>query len=158
MGKWIAFIVLLISGSLLGYFYYELERTSLEVETATTTLPIIPKTSGIRLFHSYKDGIHRYTGEVKLPHSCYSLDTQVRRDPKDPTSLVVVLTSTDRMLEQRLCSKIQTGYSFEAVVETPDVNNLNVTLLLDGNDVPFHIVETQWQGAQGTILTTPPLQ
>ncbi len=157
MGKWIAFIVLLISASLLGYFYYELERTSFENEIPSTIVPTIPKASEIRIFHSFKDGIHRYTGDVKLPHSCYSLDTGVIRNAKDPSSVTVVLTSTDRMLEQRLCAKIQTNYSFEALVDTPNISTLHLTVKLDGDDLPFRLVETQWQGAQGTMLTTPPL-
>ena len=114
MGKWIALSFIILSGSVLAYLYIELQTTQLDTEV------IAPPQSvhAIRVTHSFKDGIHRFVGEVKLPHSCYELTLDENPShQKDPKKFTIILTSTDRMLDQRLCAKISTRYPFEAIID-----------------------------------------
>lgn len=149
MNKWIALCVLIFSCSILGYFYVELENTRSE---SFVTPP--PVSSAIRVVHSYKDGVHRYTGTVKLPHSCYGLTPDENpTSQKDPEKFVIILISTDRLLEQRLCAKISTRYPFEVITDAPE--HIITALTLDGVEMPIHLVETMWQNPKGTTVFNP---
>ncbi len=150
MGKWIALFVLIISMSILGYLYFELENVSSE------TPPVVPQisTRTLRVFHSFDSGEHRYIGEIKLPHSCYELKVNEKAsDPNDSTKYTISVTSIDRMLDARLCLKIPTRYPFDVLITAPE--KITTLLLVDGKDVPMRLVETQWESPSGNIITTP---
>lgn len=107
-------------------------------------------TSTVRVTHSYDSGIHRYTGEIRLPHSCFDLRLNENgADPFDPSRFVIILESSDRMLEQRLCAKIMTRYPFQLVVDGPP--DMQVTLTLNGVSMPIQIKETAWQAGRNII-------
>lgn len=149
MGKWIALCVLIISTSVLGYLYFELENVTGD------TLPIVPRvdtTHALRVFHSYNSGEHRYMGEIKLPHSCYEIKvTEIASDPKDPTKYTITLKTTDRMLDVRLCAKIPTRYPFDVLITAPD--KINTILIVNGVETPMRLVETAWQSPEGNTIT-----
>jgi len=111
-------------------------------------------TSTVIVTHSYDTGNHRFTGDIKLPHSCYDLRLNENgADPYDPTKFVIKLESSDLMLEQRLCAKIATRYPFQMVVEGPE--NMKVRLTLNGAPVPIELKETPWVELRGNITTNP---
>lgn len=148
MSKWIALFVLLISSSILGYLYFQLENTT------SDTQPILPQiaTRTLRVFHSFDSGEHRYIGEIKLPHSCYELNvTEVASDPRDPTIYTITLTSIDRMLDMRLCAKIPTRYPFDVLITAAP--NITTSLVVNGVETPMRLIESMWQNPKGSTLT-----
>lgn len=150
MGKWIALFVLIISSALLGYLYVELESVTSDTPVILPNL----EPRALRVFHSFDSGEHRYTGEIKLPHSCYILEMEaVATDPKDSTQHTIMLKSIDRMLDMRLCAKIPTRYPFDVLITAPE--NIHTSLVIDKHETPIRIIETAWQNAQGKTLTTP---
>ncbi len=111
-------------------------------------------TSTVVVTHSYDSGIHRFTGDIKLAHSCYDLRLNENGgDPYDRSKFAIILNSSDRMLEQRLCAKIATRYPFQLVVDGPE--DMKVTLTLNGVEMPIEIKETQWVELRGNITTNP---
>jgi hypothetical protein len=150
MGKWIALFVLIISTSILGYLYVELETVTSE------TPPLVPQlsTRALRVFHSFDSGEHRYIGEIKLPHSCYELNvSEIASDPRDPTVFTITLTSIDRMLDTRLCVKIPTRYGFDVLITAPE--KITTSLVVDGAETPMRLIETAWQNPKGKAIITP---
>lgn len=150
MGKWIALFVLIISSSILGFLYYELEHTTSE------TLPIVPVVSSraVRVFHSYDSGEHRYVGEIKFPHSCYELRvSDTLPDVTDVTKHMITVTGIDRMLDMRLCAKISTRYQFDVLITAPE--HITISLVVDGDPFPVRLIETAWQSPAGHTVTTP---
>ena len=64
MMKWPFFIVLAISGGILWYLYTNLDNSALTSNgTATSGIQSV-----IAVTHSYQDGVHRFSGEIKLSH------------------------------------------------------------------------------------------
>lgn len=148
MGKWIALFVVIISTSILGFLYFELQNVT------SDTPPLIPHVNlhTLRVFHSFNSGEHRYMGEVKLPHSCYELKvSDVVFDPKDPKKYTITLTSVDRMLDMRLCVKIPTSYPFDVLITAPE--KINTSLVINGTEMPMRLVETAWQNPNGNTVT-----
>ena len=144
MIKWILTIVILISSAILGYMYVELEQIS-----STPEIIPIPTTNTVRIVDAYSDGVHRFTGQVRLGHSCYSLDTAVHADPKDPNVVIITLTSKDKMLDQKLCAQIPTAYPFEEVFEGP--STMTARLVLDEKELPVRLIKTAWQSPGGDV-------
>lgn len=147
MIKWIAFIVIIITGSILGYFYVELKT----LEETPSELPLVANTNAVRIVHSFGDGIHRYTGYIKLPHSCYAITTETYKDLKQSNDVVVSITTKNNMTEQQFCSQISTRYQFEAVEDAPE--SARLILRVDGIVRPTTIIETDWTNPRGTIIT-----
>lgn len=152
MGKWIALFVLIITSSILGYLYFELENVKSE------TILVVPKanTRSLRVFHSFDSGEHRYTGEIKLAHSCYELraDAAVVPDQKDQSKYIIKLTSIDRMLDRRLCVQIPTRYPFDVLISNAP-EKITSTLVVDGKEMPIRLIETAWQNPLGRTITPP---
>ena len=152
MLKWVIAIAVIISGSILGFMYYQLGQYSTEVEV-TTPLPSI---STIRIVDGYKDGIHRLSGVVKLPHSCYSVAaTTVVDHEVDPIGVSIVLRSKDNILDQPVCAQIRTRYPFEVLVEAQ--KDVAIKLVLDGEELPTAVTQTDWQSPAGNVVNIDPL-
>ena len=148
MMKWIALIVIIISGSILAYLYMELDK----VRSGEISAPIAELENTIHIVHSYKDGIHRYAGQIKLPHSCYSVDAEAVIPLNDPSIINITLRTKDNLLSEKICSSIRTRYPFEVIADAPA--NAIVSLTLDGTVQPIKIVETNWQDSRGTQYNT----
>ena len=146
MIKWIILVVLIVSGAILGYIYTQLSNTP----TDTAALSQVEAPNTVHVIHSYKDGIHRFIGQIKLPHSCYSVKTDVLSDPKDPSVLVLSLTTKNNILDEKICANIQTRYPFEVIADAPE--HIQTTMTIDGTEVPLRVTETQWQDSRGTVL------
>jgi hypothetical protein len=147
MNKWFVSVIFITALLVLGYFISTLEQTTTEPATSTINDP-----RAVVLVHAYQDGTHRYTGELRFPHSCFALETNTLRDLKDPSAVIITVKSTDRIIEQRLCAQVSTRYPFGTLVDGPE--KLNTTLLVDDKKVPVRIVETAWQNPNGTIMNT----
>jgi hypothetical protein len=145
--KWIISIAIVVSVGVMAYFYVMLEKNagdqSVVVQTATSS-------RSISIIHAYKDGEHRFVGQIKLPHSCYSLTSDASHDPKDPSSITVRLTSVDKMLDQTLCAKIPTNYPYQVVTDGPEKIEVHATL--NDEDLGVRLTETDWQSSAGTYI------
>lgn len=131
----------------LGYFYWEL--TILQ-QQAPNVLPL-PE-NAVVLMHSFKDGTHRYAGEITLEHSCYSVTAEMLTDPIDPSNLAISIKTVDNLLNERLCVHIPTRYPFTVTVNAP--LKVVVALRINGVETPTAFVETKWQDAPTTKDTT----
>lgn len=147
MLKWITFLVIIIAGSILSYFYIELKN----LEETPTLLPPIETPNTVRIVHSFSDGIHRYTGNIKLPHSCYSLQTQMIQSPDLEKVVTLSIETKNSITEQRFCSQIPTRYQFETIADAPE--DVHLILRVDGVVRPTSIKETAWTNPTGTIIT-----
>lgn len=148
MTKWIVIIVLVISGSILGYVYIQLNN----VESGTSIpVPVEPENT-IHIVHSYKDGIHRFAGQIKLPHSCYTVTADAVIPLDDTSKMNIALTTKDNLLSEKICSSIRTRYPFEVITDAQQ--NITTTLTIDGALQPIKITETNWQDSQGTQYNT----
>lgn len=146
MGKWVIFFSVLIAGASLWFILLRPSmETSGDVPAAVSSDP-----RALTITHAFKDGVHRYDGAIRLPHSCYDVEGDVTHDPRDPSRLTLVLQTKDRMLEQNLCVKILTRYPFELVTDAPQ--EVTTTLLVDGVNMPINLIETEWVNPRGTIL------
>lgn len=148
-------IVFIISGGILGYMYVQLEQGDNSV--ATTTAPIAERKS-VRIFDGYNDGVHRYDGQIRLPHSCYSVSISIKPDPEDAHTVIIALVTKDNMLDLTLCVQIPTTYPFEEVYDAPA--DTGVRLTLNGSELPVHVMKTSWINPKGNTVnsnnTTPP--
>ncbi|MDO8521059.1 MAG: hypothetical protein Q7S52_03005 [bacterium] len=147
MTKWIILISFVVAGIVLGYSY-----KNLGWDFGNPQGPIsVPATESVGIVHSFKDGIHRYAGEIRLPHSCYSVAVDARRDIRNPAKVLVTLMTRDDMTgDLRFCLKIPTRYPFETIAEAPE--DAPLTLTIDGKETPTRIIETPWHDPRGTIL------
>lgn len=148
MTKWIALIVLIISGSILGYLYVELDK----VRSGVIEAPPVELENTIHVVHSYKDGIHRYAGQIKLPHSCYSVGAEAIIPTDDTSKINIAITTKDNLLDEKICSSIRTRYPFEVIADAPQ--DIRTTLTIDSIPQPIKIVETNWQDSRGTQYNT----
>jgi hypothetical protein len=144
MFKWIIISALIIAGGILGYIRYSF------MNTPSVVAPVEASPRVLNVVHSFKDGVHRYAGEVKLPHSCYALSAETAVDPADPSVELIVLVSTDKMLDQSVCAKFPTRYPFEVVADAPE--NMTAKLTLDGVELPIKLIETPWQSSTGSYI------
>ncbi len=148
MMKWIVIFAVLISGGILGYMYYQLEL----VPASTENIPPPPVTNSIRIYDAFNDGVHRYDGQIRLPHSCFSLKINIAPDPKDSRIAVIALVTKDNMLDLKLCAQITTSYPFEEVYDAP--GDTAVRLTLNGEELPVRLVKTAWQNPKGAVVNT----
>lgn len=146
MFKWIALSVIVIASGVLGYLYLSLKN----LEMNPSEIPPIEAANTVRVFHSFNDGIHRYAGAIKLPHSCFSIDTQISYDGKEGRNIILSITTKDNILEERVCSQISTRYQFDNVVDAPESSSF--LLYVDGVARPTKITEKSWANPRGTII------
>ncbi len=144
--KWIIAFAVILSAGVMGYLYVDLEMGKGEGEhmVVASSSPAIP------VYHAYKDGEHRFIGQLKLPHSCYTLDAQTYRDPRSPEYITITLKTTDKMLDQSLCAQIPTNYPFQVLAEGPE--KIVVDAELNGEPYSVRMTETSWQSSTGTYI------
>ncbi len=145
MTKWIIIVSGIVTAIVLGFFYWEL--TQMEPSSSTVATP---SSNAITLTHAFKDGVHRYDGELRLPHSCYAVATDIAHNLNNLNNLVLTITTTDNLLEKNFCLHISTSYPFEVITDAPQ--NVTLTLKVNGVEIPVKLIETAWQAPRGTIL------
>ena len=142
MMKVIYISVVVVSLTAFGFFYWKSMNGSSSSE--------ISKNTSILITHSYKDGVHRYNGEIQLPHSCYDIDPEVVHNPTGQTTHILSITAKDMLLERKICAQIVTRYPFSAISDAPQ--DSTISLEVNGQEVPSHVIETSWQNPTGTYL------
>ena len=147
MTKWIVLIAFVISGSILGVMYYQLGKLSTESGSESAQNP-----NAVHIVDGYKDGFHRLSGVIKLPHSCYSIkaDSSVKFDAHDDVTVSIV--SKNNLLDQAVCANIRTRYPFETIVEGPKV--ITVHLVVDGVEVPTVVSQVDWLNPAGNVVNS----
>ena len=146
MIKWLAALIIVLLLSICGYFYYDIQYGP--GSQPPPVLPQGPYTPNIiRVTHAFKDGEHRFVGDFKLPHSCYSVDTEALYDGK---TIQFRFATVDKSDTRSPCIHIFTSYSFSNIVEAPE--DAPAEFIIDGVAVPATMRETDWQSAAGTII------
>ena len=147
MAKFIVILSLIVAATVLFYFQNDLRAGLKNLDT-----PITPSAETVSIRHSFKDGIHLYAGAIRLPHSCYGVTVDARRDPENPSKVLVTLQTRDGMTDDdlRLCFKLPTSYPFETLADAP--LGAELVLLVDDKEIPTRILETPWHDPRGTIL------
>jgi hypothetical protein len=102
------------------------------------------------IFAQYQSGVHRFYGEIRLPHSCYLLTRKAIMDTKDPTVVYVDITTTDKSSESNSCSRVMTRYLFDVIQEGEE--NLNPKLRVDGVVLPSNVVRKSWGTGKEVII------
>ena len=148
MTKWLIIITLAITLGIFGVLYTQSIRQS-------TTAGGADAQSGnaIPVVHSFKDGVHQYSGQLKLAHSCYTVTAETQGDPGDAKNQHIILTVVDNMARQGFCSQIVTRYPFDVILDAPE--DVNTTLMVNGALVPMNIRETTWHNPTSGGYITP---
>lgn len=155
MGKLIAVLAILVSGGVLAYLYYQLETAPLDPVPVTPVNAINDRT--VKVTHAFKDGVHRYSGSFKLPHSCYEVAKDAVIDPLDPDRSDVLLRfrTKDRMGEISPCAEYSTIYPFELVLETDE--DAAIRAEIDSKPMQIQVIESTWSSPKGTTIVGDPL-
>lgn len=148
LGKRIFIIALVLSAALIGGLFYWLDSAPLP------NAAVLAQKNAVALTHSAKDGIHRYVGEITLPHSCYTIKAEIRANPKDVTERIVTVASTDHLLDMKVCASIPTKYPVDVLTEL-DAAPKTVRLLVDGKEVQAVVREREWQSPRGNTVLDP---
>ena len=142
-------VVFITSGGILGYMYLQLEQSS---SGAATSIAPVATSKAVRIFDGFNDGVHRYDGQIRLPHSCYSVAISIKPDIENPGTVIINLVTTDNMLDLTLCAQLPTAYPFEEVYDAP--LDTAVRLMLNGKELPVRVVKTSWVNPKGYIMNS----
>lgn len=142
MLRWIIFISLLITAAIAGYFYVQTEKNG---GTPPQILPnqSTSKTPGaIHVEHAYKDGVHKFSGKIRLPHSCYTVRPEAVVST-DLTEVTLQLTTDDHITDLKICTQITSSFPFETIAEAAEHITLHVKV--NGKEVPSDMTDVAWQ-------------
>lgn len=145
--KWVFITAIIISSGILVYFYEEINKTP-----ATPTIASISTSTSarsIQIIHAFKDGEHRFSGSVRLSHSCYTLDAEAKHDPKDISNITIELRTKDNLLDQPVCAQIPTNYPFEVLAEAPE--DIMLEVHLNNENIVVHEKKVDWQSSANYI-------
>lgn len=153
MGKVVAFLAVIVAGGALAFLYYELQTAPLSTEPSVYVTTVADRS--VKVVHAFQDGIHRYSGSFRLPHSCYEVTKAAVRDPLDPDRVDVLLqfTTKDRSADFKPCAEYATTYPFELMVDTEE--HAAVRAEIDGKQVSLRVTESTWLSPRGTVVTSP---
>lgn len=145
--KWVIAFTIVIAAGIMGYFYVGLMK-----DTAKPTVAVSNATStrSIPMYHAFKDGEHRFSGQIPLPHSCYILDAEAIHDPKNHNIVTIALKTQDKMLDQAICAQIKTNYPFQVLAEGPQ--DIDIRASFNGEDIGVKLTDTEWQSTAGTYI------
>lgn len=145
--KWLYITAIVIALGIMGYSYVSLNMSSHDsTSEATTTSP-----QSILITHAFKDNEHRFTGQIRLPHSCYAFTAEAVHDPNRQNVIVIILKATDKNLPESQCSKLPTNYPFEVLAEGAADATIEATL--NDEELKTVIKDTEWQSSTGTYFT-----
>lgn len=148
MTKWLIIITLLITVGIFGFLFTQTVQTP--VDGADRQLPA---SNELAVVHSYKDGVHRYAGRLRLSHSCYAVSAETQTDPSNPKNQRIVIAVVDNMAKEGFCTQLATRYPFQVLLDAPE--DVSTTLEVNGNEVPMKIYETGWQNPSSGGYLSP---
>jgi hypothetical protein len=148
MMKWIIVIASILTGIILVFLYKNIDKMLADPGTIPETVQVDDKR--IFLIHAYQDEVHRYGGELRLPHSCFAISTNVITDAKEKNTAKAFVTTEDRMLDTKICAQIPSKYQFEFQVDAPE--NLSLKLYVNDEEREFTERRVQWNSASGTFI------
>jgi hypothetical protein len=140
-------IAFLLSVAVMGFLYYKLNANT---APETVVVSTVETTRSISIIHAYKDGEHRFIGQIRLPHSCFALNVEANHDKYDPSIISIDLTGTDKMLDETLCANIPTYYPFEIITEASQDIAIHATY--NGEPLRVKLTDTSWQSSAGTYI------
>ena len=151
MTKWIIITSLFIALGIFGFFYRQaMNDSSLADPDAAAN---VPAANEVVMVHSFNDGVHRYAGQLRLAHSCYSVTAETIGDPADHRIQHITLKVIDNMAKEGFCSQITTRYPFEVILDAPQ--DITTTLEVNGAVVTTKIVEVAWQNPKAGGYLNP---
>lgn len=130
----------------MGYVYIGFNKTPVEVPVVATTTP----TETITVAHAYKDGEHRFIGQVKLPDSCYAFNAEAIHDQKRQNVIIIVLNASDKKINQSQCSQLPTFYPFQVLSDGAEDSIIEAKL--NGEKINLNLKTTEWQSSTGTYF------
>ncbi len=148
MTKWLFLVVLVVAGGVLGFLYVNLDKVEVPLNISDSDTAA----NEVVVTHAFKDGAHRFSGEFKLPHSCYSTDAITVIDPKKINALIIQIATRDRSLEWSPCAIYTTRYEFIVIADEPE--NISFTLEIGGKQQRISVKEVSWESSSGAIIRT----
>ncbi len=148
MLKWLIITVLTITAGIFGFLYVQSTHQSTSTDTTQT-----PNGNEVAVVHSFRDGVHQYSGQLKLAHSCYAVTAETQGDPANPKNQHITIRVVDNMAQQGFCSQIVTRYPFDVTLDAPE--DAITTLEINGAIVPMKIFEAPWHNPTGGGYITP---
>lgn len=148
MTKWLIIITLAATLGIFGFLY-----TQSTHQTPTTDTTQTPNGNEIAVVHSFKDGVHQYSGQFKLAHSCYAVTTETQSEQGNPKNQRIIVTVVDNMAHEGFCSQLVTRYPFNVILDAPE--DVNTILEVNGSPVPMKIYETGWHNPTAGGYITP---
>lgn len=145
--KWVIAFTIVIAAGIMGYFYVGLMNDTSKPPVAVS---YATSTRSLAMYHAFKDGEHRFSGQIPLPHSCYALDAEAVHDQKNPNIVTITLNAKDKMLDQALCAQIKTNYPFQVLAEGPE--DIDIRASFNGDTLTPKLTETAWQSSAGTYI------
>ena len=145
--KWVIASTIVIAVGIMGYFYVSLMKDTAKLPVAVSTAT---STRSIAMYHAFKDGEHRFSGQIPLPHSCFILDAEAVHDQKNPNIVTITLKTQDKMLDHAICAQIKTNYPFQVLAEGPE--DIDVHASFNGEDIGVKLTQTEWQSGTGTYI------
>lgn len=152
MAKWVTLLTLLVFAVIIGFLYFGVSNNHAQTLLHTSSSS---KHEVTKVLHQYKDGFHRYTGDLKLPHSCYLLSQTSEFDKDDTQHVLLKITATDVSSTQQSCANIPTRYPLDIVVESSQ--ELTPTLFVNNEEYPIVSENKDWSNPTGTIVNQNPL-
>lgn len=145
--KWVIALTIVITAGIMGYFYVGLMKDSAKPIVAVSNAT---STRSVPMYHAFKDGEHRFSGQIKLPHSCFALDAEAVHDTKNSKIVIIELKTKDKMLDQAMCAQIPTNYPFQVLAEGPE--DIDIRASFNGEDIRVQLTNTEWQSSSGTYI------
>lgn len=145
--KWVIALTIVITAGIMGYFYVGLMKDSAKPVVAVSNAT---STRSVPMYHAFKDGEHRFSGQIKLPHSCFALDAEAVHDTKNSKIVIIELKTKDKMLDQAMCAQIPTNYPFQVLAEGPE--DIDIRASFNGEDIGVQLTNTEWQSSSGTYI------
>lgn len=152
MLKWILGLSLIIGVFIFGFIYTKLHEGV--PQGAFAPAVILPQT--VTLNHLYKDGEHRFTGQIMLPHSCYLVKKSAYPETETEEVIFLKLDTTDISDRTKSCSVIATRYPFDMLYGTKTENPITIKFFINDAEVPTNITDLNWQSPRGRVINAHP--
>lgn len=141
MLKWVLLISAIIGGSVLFVFISEIKNPDFLPIDLKITKPA-PKSDVLNIVHQYKDGVHRFSGSIVLPHSCYVISRSAFVAPDDQNTALLEFATEDISRRSTACALIPTSYGFDMIVDK--WGDLKPRVFIDNKEQPITEEKRMW--------------